>query len=81
MKSTPTKHQISDSNSCFPQMLFHSPPATAAFQQLVRKRIGLIKSKRFVEWMWSEHLVCSNIVGRLFGTLLKHGARKHYGRS
>jgi hypothetical protein len=31
--STAAKHQILASSSCFPQLLFHSPPATAAFQQ------------------------------------------------
>jgi hypothetical protein len=31
--STADKHQILASSSCFPQLLSHSPPATAAFQQ------------------------------------------------
>ena len=34
LKSSTAKHQISISNSYFPQLLFNSPPATAAFQQL-----------------------------------------------
>ena len=33
IKSTLAKHQISFSNSCFPQLLFNRPPATAASQQ------------------------------------------------
>jgi hypothetical protein len=37
-KSCHIKHQISAFNSCFPQLLFHSPPATAASQQLQPKQ-------------------------------------------
>ena len=33
IKSTFAKHQISGSNSCFPQLLSNSPPATTASQQ------------------------------------------------
>jgi hypothetical protein len=33
INSAPAKHQISAFSSCFPQLLSHSPPATAASQQ------------------------------------------------
>ena len=36
--STPAKHQISASSSCFSQLLFHSSTATAASQKLQPKQ-------------------------------------------
>jgi hypothetical protein len=39
IKSAPAKHQIFASNSCFLQLLFHSPLATADFQKLQPKQI------------------------------------------
>jgi hypothetical protein len=40
INSSPTKHQISVSHSCLPQLLFHSSRATTAFQKLQPKQTG-----------------------------------------
>jgi hypothetical protein len=40
------------------------------------KKRGLANNKRLVRRMWSGHLICSNLGGLLFGTLLEHGALK-----
>jgi hypothetical protein len=39
-------------------------------------RISFQNSKRFAGRIWSGHLVCSNLIGLLFGTLVENGALK-----
>jgi hypothetical protein len=39
-----------------------------------RNIVGLLKSKRPPGSIWSEHLVCSNLLGLLFGIMSGHGA-------
>jgi hypothetical protein len=44
-----------------------------------RNIVGLLKSKR--RSIWSEHLVCSNLLGILFSIMPRHGAGSRCGRS
>jgi hypothetical protein len=46
-----------------------------------RKKVGLLNSKKLLGMMWSGHLVCTNLVGLLFGAMLGDGARRQCGRS
>jgi hypothetical protein len=47
---------------------------------LKKRRRGLPNNKRLEGSMWSGYLMCSNLDGLLFGTLIEHGALRTCGR-
>jgi hypothetical protein len=52
------------------------PEYSAALKKICgpQEKGGLLNNKPIVGKMWSGHLVCSNLGGLLFLTLLEHGA-------